>query len=109
MSKDRAISIRLYDDMLEALDKYASDRGKDRTQVIREAITRHLNLPEELVEEKLSIIGEQMNIVLEENQGFKKEFKVIHEKLSNESQKTNILEEELRELRFVVYELIKKK
>ena len=52
-SKGKAISIRLSESMLEALDARAVLDEKDRTQIIRDAIARYLDLPEESVEDKL--------------------------------------------------------
>jgi predicted DNA-binding protein len=41
INKDKTISIRLSELMLEALDARAIAQEKDRTQVIREAIARY--------------------------------------------------------------------
>jgi hypothetical protein len=42
VGKDKTISVRLSPKMLEELDAHAILEEKDRTQVIREAIARHL-------------------------------------------------------------------
>lgn len=55
-NKGKTVSIRLSESMLEALDARAVLEEKDRTQVIRDAITKHLDLPEESVEDKLQIL-----------------------------------------------------
>jgi metal-responsive CopG/Arc/MetJ family transcriptional regulator len=51
--KDKTISIRLSQDMLEALDARAILDEKDRTQVIREAIAQYLELPEDSTEDRM--------------------------------------------------------
>lgn len=47
-SKDKTISIRLSQTMLEALDARAVLDEKDRAQVIREAIAKHLEMDEDI-------------------------------------------------------------
>lgn len=59
--KDKAISIRLPQKMLEALDARAVLDEKDRTQVIREAITQYLGLPPDPVEERLALLEERVD------------------------------------------------
>lgn len=59
-AKDKGISIRLYEDMLEALDAYADKERKARTQVIREAITQYLNLPKQSVEQKIDSLEQEI-------------------------------------------------
>lgn len=54
--KDKTISIRLSQAMLEALDARAVLDEKDRTQVIREAIAQYVGLPLDLVEERLAAL-----------------------------------------------------
>lgn len=51
--KDKTISIRLSQPMLEALDARAVLDEKDRTQVIREAIAEYLDLPEDSIEDRV--------------------------------------------------------
>lgn len=55
-NKDKTVSIRLSELMLEALDARAFLENKDRTQVIREAIKKYLDLPEETIEDKLGTL-----------------------------------------------------
>ncbi len=50
--------------MLEALDARAGIEDKDRTQVIRNAIEKYLDLPEESVEDKLEALLWKNKIVL---------------------------------------------
>lgn len=116
MSKEKIISIRLYEEMLEALDSHASKQRKGRTQIIREAITRYLNLPSYAIEGKLDIlenktnsIDEKIDLIEKKGEVYEKELQLVREKLDNESRKTIVLEEELRELRSLVFELVKKK
>jgi metal-responsive CopG/Arc/MetJ family transcriptional regulator len=58
--KDKTISIRLEQTMLEALDSRAVLDEKDRTQVIREAIAHYLGLPLDPVEERLAVIEDRV-------------------------------------------------
>jgi predicted DNA-binding protein len=51
--KDKTISLRLSQAMLEALDARAVLDEKDRTQVIREAIVQYLDLPQDTIEERI--------------------------------------------------------
>lgn len=59
--KDKAISVRLSQKMLEALDARAVLDEKDRTQVIREAIAHYLGLPLEPIEERLTVLEERVD------------------------------------------------
>ncbi|MEC4813044.1 MAG: ribbon-helix-helix protein, CopG family [Scytonema sp. PMC 1069.18] len=59
--KDKAISIRLPQKMLEALDARAVLDEKDRTQVIRDAISQYLGLPLDPVEERLTLLEERVD------------------------------------------------
>lgn len=59
--KDKAISIRLSQAMLESLDARAVLDEKDRTQVIREAIAQHLGLSLDPVEERLAALEERVD------------------------------------------------
>lgn len=77
-AKDKGISIRLYEDMLEALDAYADKERKARTQVIREAITQFLNLPKESVEQKIDLLSQ--------------EIESLRSELENANQKINLFE-----------------
>lgn len=109
MSKEKIISVRLYEEMLEALDTYASKERKGRTQIIREAITNYLDLPKEPIEEKIDTIEDRVDSIEEKAEVFEKELQVLCEKLDQESKKNTLLEEEVRELKSLVYQLIKKK
>ena len=59
--KDKAISVRLSQPMLDALDARAVLDEKDRTQVIREAIAQHLGLSLDPVEERLNVLEERVD------------------------------------------------
>lgn len=59
--KDKTISIRLPQEMLEALNARAVLDEKDRTQIIREAIARYLNLPLNSSEERLALLEERVD------------------------------------------------
>ncbi|MFB2893291.1 ribbon-helix-helix protein, CopG family [Aerosakkonemataceae cyanobacterium BLCC-F50] len=59
--KDKAISVRLSQEMLEALDARAVLDEKDRTQVIREAIAQHLGLSLDPVEERIATLEERVD------------------------------------------------
>ncbi|MBN3888764.1 MAG: ribbon-helix-helix protein, CopG family [Nostoc sp. JL31] len=63
MGKDKAISIRLSQAMLEALDARAILDEKDRTQLIREAISVYLGLPEDedTVEDRVSSLERNLS------------------------------------------------
>lgn len=54
--KDKTVSIRLSQPMLEALDARAVLDEKDRTQVIREAIMQYLGLPEDSTEDRVDYL-----------------------------------------------------
>ncbi|HLO51484.1 MAG TPA: ribbon-helix-helix protein, CopG family [Kamptonema sp.] len=58
--KDKTISIRLEQAMLEALDARALLDEKDRTQVIREAIAQYLDLPFNPLEERVAALEERL-------------------------------------------------
>lgn len=94
-NKDRTISIRLSQLMLEALDARAILDEKDRTQVIREAINKYLDLPEESVENKLEIL-EKRQISQE------KLIKKLSDNLQAEIKKTDFLEIRIEELNRVI-------
>ncbi|MDF0555053.1 ribbon-helix-helix protein, CopG family [Kamptonema sp. UHCC 0994] len=59
--KDKTISVRLSQSMLDALDARAVLDEKDRTQVIREAIAQHLGLSLDPVEERLNVLEERVD------------------------------------------------
>lgn len=58
--KDKTISIRLSQPMLEALDARAVLDEKDRTQVIREAIIKYLELAEDSIEERVNYLQQNL-------------------------------------------------
>ncbi|NEQ68156.1 MAG: ribbon-helix-helix protein, CopG family [Symploca sp. SIO2D2] len=90
-SKDKTISIRLSHSMLEALDARAVLDEKDRTQVIREALAQHLDLPEESVEDKLVVLEGKQN-------SLDKLLGKLRQQLQRETQRTDALEIRMEEL-----------
>ncbi|OCQ99346.1 hypothetical protein BCD64_12425 [Nostoc sp. MBR 210] len=88
IGKDKTISIRLSQAMLEALDARAVLDGKDRTQVIREAIAHYLELPEDLVEDRVNLL----------EQGIEQ----LREQVQLTEERTDLLEMQLNELNQVV-------
>lgn len=90
-NKDKTISIRLSQLMVEALDARAILDEKDRTQIIREAISKYLNLPEDSVEERLESLEEKHNSLHEL-------VSKLHKQLQSEAKKTNSLEMRMEEL-----------
>lgn len=61
----RTISMRISSPMLEAVDEYASNENKNRTEVIREAITQYLKLPLERTEERFNILDSKIEALNE--------------------------------------------
>ena len=90
-NKGKTISIRLSDSMLEALDAHAILYEKDRTQVIREAISKHLDLPDESVEDQLEALSQKQN-------NLNKLIDKLEDQLKSESKRTDSLEIRLEEL-----------
>jgi predicted DNA-binding protein len=88
IGKDKTISIRLSQTMLEALDARAILDEKDRTQVIREAIARYLELPEDSVEDRVNLL----------EQGIEK----LHEQVQLTEERTDLLEMQFSELNRLV-------
>ncbi|MEH1771823.1 CopG family ribbon-helix-helix protein [Nostoc sp.] len=84
IGKDKTISIRLSQTMLEALDARAILDDKDRTQVIREAIAQYLELPEDSVEDRVNLL----------EQGIEK----LHEQVQLTEERTDLLEMQFNEL-----------
>ncbi|MEH2235133.1 CopG family ribbon-helix-helix protein [Nostoc sp.] len=84
IGKDKTISMRLSQTMLEALDARAVLDDKDRTQVIREAIAQYLELPEDSVEERVNLL----------EQGIEK----LHEQVQLTEERTDLLEMQFNEL-----------
>ena len=100
-SKDKTISIRLSQLMLEALDARAILDEKDRTQVIREAISKYLDLPEESVENKLEVLEKEqnsLNKVIDKLQG----------QLKSQSKRTESIEVRVDELGKIMAVFMKK-
>ncbi|AFZ36869.1 hypothetical protein Sta7437_3363 [Stanieria cyanosphaera PCC 7437] len=100
-NKDKTVSIRLSELMLEALDARAFLEDKDRTQVIREAIKKYLDLPEESVEDKLQVLEKKQNSL---NQIIDR----LHNQLKNESKRTDSIEIRVEELREIMSVFIEK-
>lgn len=95
INKDKTISIRLSELMLETLDARAILEEKDRTQVIREAIAQYLDLPEESVEDKLQVLEKKQNSL---DQILDK----LRNQLKNESKRTDSIEIRVEELRKIM-------
>lgn len=100
-SKDKTISIRLSQIMLEALDARAILDEKDRTQVIREAISKYLDLPEESVENKLQILEKEQD-------SLNKVIDKLHVELKSESKRTDSIEVRVDELGKIMAVFMKK-
>lgn len=90
-NKGKTISIRLSESMLEALDARAVLDEKDRTQVIRDAISKHLDLPEESVEDKLQILEKKQASV-------NKVIDKLSTQLKNQTKRTDSIEVRVDEL-----------
>lgn len=94
-SKDKVISIRLSEGMLNALDARAVLYEKDRTQVIRDAISNYLDLPEERVEEKIEELTKKQD-------SLDSLITKIRSQLQNQSKRTDKIETRLEELRKII-------
>jgi len=90
-NKGKTVSIRLSELMLEALDARAFLEEKDRTQVIREAITQYLDLPEKSVEDKVEILEKKQN-------SLNKSIEQLGDRLNKESKRTDAIEIRVEEL-----------
>ena len=88
--------------MLEALDARAVLDEKDRTQVIREAIAQHLDLPEESVEDKLVMIEKKQN-------SFDRLVNKFDQQLQRETQRTDALEIRMEELSRIISALLERR
>lgn len=88
IGKDKTVSIRLSQTMLEALDSRAILDGKDRTHLIREAIAQYLELPEDSVEDRVNLL----------EQGVEQ----LREQVQLTEERTDLLEMQLNELNQVV-------
>lgn len=98
-SKGKAISIRLSESILEALDARAILDEKDRTQVIREAIKQYLDLPENSLEDRLEVLEAKQNSLDKLPKQLQKESKRI------DSMETKI--EELHRIMAIILERLK--
>ncbi|MDJ0743708.1 MAG: ribbon-helix-helix protein, CopG family [Xenococcaceae cyanobacterium MO_167.B27] len=94
-NKGKTISIRLSESMLEALDARAVLDEKDRTQVIRDAIAQHLDLPEESVEDKLQVLEKKQN-------SLNKIIDRLSSQLKSQSKRTDSIEIRVEELRKIM-------
>lgn len=90
-SKDKTISIRLSQMMLEALDARAVLDEKDRTQVIREAIAQYLELPEESVEDRFKALEREQGLI-------SRQVAKLHNQVNEEIKRIDSLEMRLAEL-----------
>lgn len=90
-NKGKTVSIRLTELMLEALDARAFLEEKDRTQVIREAIKKYLDLPEESVENKLEVLEKEQS-------SLNKVIDKLQNQLKSQSKKTESIEVRVDEL-----------
>ena len=88
-NKGKTVSIRLSELMLKALDARASLEGKDRTQVIRNAISR--DLPKESIEDKLQAV-EKKQVLLNET------IAKLDVQLKKETERTDSIEIRIDEL-----------
>ena len=83
-SKDKTISIRLSQTMLEALDARAVLDEKDRAQVIREAISSHLDINNE-VESQVSSLKQSVTKLQREHQQQKKSTEALEKRMDEMS------------------------
>lgn len=81
--------------MLNALDARAVLYEKDRTQVIRDAISHYLDLPEESVEEKIEELTKKQD-------SLDSLITKLHSQLQNQSKRTDKIETRLEELRTII-------
>ncbi len=86
----RTISIRISYSMLEAVDEYASNENKDRTEVIRDAITQYLKLPLERTEERFNIVDSKIDALNEEFKKLANRVSVCLEFVEENSKKKNL-------------------
>ncbi|MDJ0511007.1 MAG: ribbon-helix-helix protein, CopG family [Crocosphaera sp.] len=84
-SKDKTISIRLSQTMLEALDARAVLDEKDRAQVIREAIAKHLEINNEEFEEKINSLEETVSKLQSEYQKDRKKTEALGKRVDEMS------------------------
>ncbi len=84
-SKDKTISIRLSQTMLEALDARAVLDEKDRAQVIREAIAKHLEINNEEFEEKINSLKKTVTKLQSEYQRDRKKTEALGKRVDEMS------------------------
>ena len=84
-SKDKTISIRLSQTMLEALDARAVLDEKDRAQVIREAISKHLDMEEDEVESQVSSLKQSVTKLEKEYQQQRKSTEALGKRMDEMS------------------------
>lgn len=100
-NKDKTISIRLSQIMVEALDARAILDEKDRTQVIREAISKYLDLPENSAEDRLEDLEEK-------HDELDKLVTKLHKQLQSEVKKNNEIEIRIEEMSRVMATLLER-
>lgn len=93
--KDKNISIRLSQSMLEALDARAILDEKDRTQVIREAIAEYLGLPEDSTEDRVNSLERTIDRLYDQVQRTEKRTDSFEKRLSELSRLMTICLERL--------------
>lgn len=95
-NKGKTVSIRLSELMLEALDAYAFLEEKDRTQVIRDAIARYLDLPKESDEDKSKVLEKKqvsLNQVVDKlSNQITHEVSKLSNQITHEVKRTNSIE-----------------
>jgi predicted DNA-binding protein len=97
--KSKTISIRLPPLMLTALNARVISDEKDRTQIIREAINKYLDLSEESYEEKLQVL-EQEQISLN------KIIDKLDVRLQNESKRNDSIKTRVDELSRIIAQVL---
>ena len=80
-SKDKTISIRLSQTMLEALDARAVLDEKDRAQVIREAIAKHLEMDDDEIDVKVNFLEKSVKSIQSESQKNKKKAEALEKRM----------------------------
>ena len=100
-SKDKSISVRLSQVMLEALDARAVSEKKDRTQVIRDSIAQYLELPTDVLDEKV----EEIEVRQQHLDGLTKK---LHIQLEMETKRTDNLESKVEELDLAMAAVMKR-
>lgn len=75
--QNRTISIRLSLSTLAKLDDLATEQGKDRTQVIREAIDNHLDPNQKTIEERLECLEERESELTKATESLKRRLEQV--------------------------------